>query len=134
MSRLTAEQLKQQEAEVSKEKKEVVFDQTNQRMKAVEVLDTTVSCVEDEKSTTVTTTLTLRHPGTKKEYQQTTTETRAKQVAAAEPVVAAPTPSAAPVAEDPKKKAEFDRVLQVLFVFKTYFILHLTHDSGAVSD
>jgi hypothetical protein len=61
---------------------------------------------------TVTTTMTLRHPVTKKEFQQTTTETRVKHVA--EPPVAATTASA-PVPADPKKIKEFAHVLEELF-------------------
>ncbi len=83
---------------------------------AVEVVDTNVTCVDNDKATTVTTTLTLRHPVTKKEFQQTTTETRAKapvaDVAPPEPPVPQIVASA-PV--DPKKLAEFNHVLKELF-------------------
>lgn len=83
----------------------------------MEVVDTTVSCVEDDKATTVITTMTLRHPVTKKEFQQTTTESRAKVTALNEPPPPVPAVSApaavAPV--DPKKKKEFAQVLEELF-------------------
>ncbi len=80
----------------------------------VEVLDTAVTLVEDERGMTVTTTMTLRNSKTKKEYNQSTTETRAKPKQAA-PEVPEIVPAVAPAPKaDAKSGVEFEHCLNEL--------------------
>ncbi len=82
----------------------------------VEVLDTQVTRVEDERGVTVKTTMTLRNAATKKEFEQTTTETRLKPKAAE--AVAAPAAvrggGGGGGAMEAKAAAEFGHVLEEL--------------------
>jgi hypothetical protein len=87
----------------------------------VEVLDTSVACVEDDKQTTVITTLTLRNAVTKKEFQQSSTETRAKPRADVQPVLVAEQQQQKQHIEvDPKKLAEFYKVFLFFFCFENF--------------
>jgi hypothetical protein len=95
----------------------------------VEVLDTKVTRVEDERGTTVTTTMTLRNAATRREFEQTTTETRQKPAAHTLDQAAAPIAVVAGHAMDAKSGEEFGRVLDELLYGGCFFFYFLLIDS-----